>query len=328
MAGSGKFATSCARKYVRSAIYPRTMHLRRLAVMNLFAQSAIIVTGVTVRVTGSGLGCPTWPQCTPGSYVPTVHQAETWHKYVEFGNRTLTFALTAIAIALLIAALRSPAIDARTKQLAAVPFVGTLIQAGLGGITVLTELHPVTVMAHFLISVLLVAASHALLVRVANQAIEALPRNVLVQLGTRALVVLGFIVIFLGTIVTGSGPHSGDADQPARLGFDPALMAWIHADAVWFVSGIALCLWLYVRYNVNHVQLESQMQFLVIIIAMQGAIGYLQYWTGLPWPLVVVHVAMATLFWIAILRVRATALAAFTAGMGQHRLQETVTTNT
>jgi len=302
--------------------------LRRIALWNLIAQAGIIVTGVTVRVTGSGLGCPSWPQCTPGSYVPTVHQAESWHKYVEFGNRTLTFALTAIAIATLVAVWRSSITDPVTRRLAAVPLLGTIAQAVLGGITVLTELHPLTVMAHFLISVLLVAASHALLVRLTPDAVAPLSPNLLINLGTRALVVLGFIVIFLGTIVTGSGPHSGDADQPARLGFDPAVMSWIHADAVWFLSGIALCLWLYVRYAATHAQLESDLQFLVIIIAMQGAVGYLQYWTGLPWPLVVVHVAMAAVFWISVLRVRATARRALSAGTGQVRSPETALTNT
>ena len=280
------------------------MRLRRLAVLNLFAQSAIIVTGVTVRVTGSGLGCPTWPQCTPGSYVPTVHQAETWHKYVEFGNRTLTFALTAVAIAVLIAAFRTPSTDRRTKQLAAVPIVGTVVQAGLGGITVLTQLHPVTVMAHFLISILLVAASHALLVRVSPTPTEPLPTNVLVDVGTRALVGLGFVVIFLGTIVTGSGPHSGDADQPARLGFDPALMSWIHADAVWLASGIAFILWVYARWSLGHRLIERRARMLVMVMVMQGAIGYLQYWTDLPWFLVIIHAAFAAWFWIAILHVR------------------------
>ena len=328
MIGTGKFATSCSRKSRHPSSYPARMTLRRLAVMNLIAQSAIIVTGVTVRVTGSGLGCPTWPQCTPGSYVPTVHQAETWHKYVEFGNRTLTFALTAIAVGVLFAAWRSFEIDRRTRMLAAVPLLGTMVQAVLGGITVLTELHPGTVMAHFLISVLLVAASHALLVRVSHRIVDPLKPNMLVDLGSRALVVLGFIVIFLGTIVTGSGPHSGDADQPARLGFDPALIAWIHADAVWFISGISVSLWLYVRFVVQHRELESRLQFLVIIIAMQGAVGYVQYWTGLPWPLVVVHVAMAALFWIAILNVRATVRAALSAGTDLRRLPETATTNT
>ena len=316
------------RKSDERASYPEAMSLRRLAILNLFAQSAIIVTGVTVRVTGSGLGCPTWPQCTPGSYVPTVTQAESWHKYVEFGNRTLTFALTAAAIAILIAVMRTPGLDRRTRQLSTVPLLGTIVQAVLGGITVLTELHPVTVMAHFLISIGLVAASHALYVRISSQKVPSLSANLLVDFGTRALVLLGFVVIFLGTIVTGSGPHSGDADQPARLGFDPALMSWIHADAVWFLSGIAVCLWLYVRFAVHHRELESALQFLVIIIAMQGAVGYLQYWTGLPWPLVVVHVAMAAVFWISVLQVRATARRALSAGMDPHRLPETATTNT
>ena len=95
------------------------MNLRRLMFANLLVQAAIIVTGVTVRVTGSGLGCPTWPQCVPGSYTPTVQQAQSWHKYVEFGNRTLTFALTAVAIATFVAVLRQRPNDRASRMLAA-----------------------------------------------------------------------------------------------------------------------------------------------------------------------------------------------------------------
>ena len=282
------------------------MNVRRITLWNLLAQSAIIVTGVTVRVTGSGLGCPTWPQCVPGSYVPTVEQAQTWHKYVEFGNRTLTFVLTAIAVLTAVAVLRSSLADRRTRQLGLVPLLGTAVQAGLGGITVRTGLNPYTVMAHFLLSITLVAAAHALWVRVsAPQPIRIAERRLL-DLGSRALVVVAAVVIVLGTIVTGSGPHSGDAERPARFGLDPQLMSWIHADAVWLASGLAISLWAYARWSVRNAELERTSRRVVEVIVAQGAVGYLQYWTGLPWYLVVVHSALAAWFWISVLQLRST----------------------
>ena len=288
------------------------MILRRLAFANLLAQAAIIVTGVTVRVTGSGLGCPTWPQCVPGSYVPTVEQEQSWHKYVEFGNRTLTFALTAIAVATVIAVWRNTATDSQTRRLALVPVLGTVFQAGLGGVTVLTGLNPYTVMAHFLVSIGIVAASHALWVRVSPQQFEILQRQQFLDLFSRGLVLVAFVVIALGTVVTGSGPHSGDADEPARLGLDPQLMSWIHADAVWLASGIALILWMYARWSLAHAVIERRARTLVIVMAMQGGIGYLQYWTDLPWFLVVIHAAFAAWFWIAVLHVRSAIRSAMT----------------
>lgn len=282
------------------------MNVRRITLWNLLAQSAIIVTGVTVRVTGSGLGCPTWPQCVPGSYVPTVEQAQTWHKYVEFGNRTLTFVLTAIAVLTAVAVLRSSLADRRTRLLGLVPLLGTAVQAGLGGITVRTGLNPYTVMAHFLLSITLVAAAHALWVRVsAPQPIRIAERRLL-DLGSRALVVVAAVVIVLGTIVTGSGPHSGDAERPARFGLDPQLMSWIHADAVWLTSGLAISLWAYARWSVRNAELERTSRRVVEVIVAQGAVGYLQYWTGLPWYLVVVHSALAAWFWISVLQLRST----------------------
>jgi len=189
------------------------MNLRRLTFANLLVQAAIIVTGVTVRVTGSGLGCPTWPQCVPGSYTPTVQQAQSWHKYVEFGNRTLTFALTAVAIATFVAVLRQRPNDRASRMLAAVPFVGTFAQALLGGVTVLTGLNPFTVMAHFLVSIAIVAGAHALWVRISGTPEIRVREQMLLDVGSRLLVALATLVIVLGTIVTGSGPHSGDAER-------------------------------------------------------------------------------------------------------------------
>ena len=134
--------------------------LRAVFYANLVAQTAIVVTGGLVRVTGSGLGCPTWPECTEGSLTPTDSQVEAWHKYVEFGNRTLTFVLGVLAIVALVGAiawgrrLRAQQLPSRRPvvMLAAVPLVGTFAQAVLGGITVLTGLNPVTVALHFLLS--------------------------------------------------------------------------------------------------------------------------------------------------------------------------------
>lgn len=280
------------------------MNLRRITFWNLIAQSAIIVTGVSVRVTGSGLGCPTWPQCVPGSYVPTVEQAQSWHKFVEFGNRTLTFALTAIALLTLIAVLRSGVADRRTRYLAAVPLGGTAAQAVLGGITVLTGLNPYTVMAHFLLSILLVAAAHSLWVRVADATGHRLRDRLLLDIGSRAMVVVAALVILLGTVVTGSGPHSGDAEKPARFGLDPQLMSWVHADVVWLSGGLALALWAYTRWSLRSPEFESRSRRIVELIVAQGVVGYLQYWTDLPWYLVIVHAALAAWFWISVLQLR------------------------
>ena len=134
---------------------------------NLVAQTAIVITGGVVRLTGSGLGCPTWPQCAPGSFTPTSTQPQAWHKYIEFGNRTLTFVLTIAAIASLVGALlwarKLRAAGAAPRRpitwLAAVPLIGTVAQAVLGGVTVLTGLNPAIVASHFLLSSVLIAAT-------------------------------------------------------------------------------------------------------------------------------------------------------------------------
>lgn len=280
------------------------MMLRRLTFLNLLVQSAIIVTGVTVRVTGSGLGCPSWPQCVPGSYVPTVQQAQAWHKYVEFGNRTLTFLLAAVALATFVGVWRARPSKRSTVLLAGVPLLGTTAQAGLGGITVLTGLNPLTVMAHFLVSVVLVAGAHALWVRFADAPGFARVDDRLLDTGSRFMIALAATVIVLGTVVTGSGPHSGDADRPARFAFDPQVVAWIHADAVWLAFGLALGLWAYARWSVANARVERRSRRVVEVMLLQGVVGYLQYWTGLPWFLVVVHAALAALFWIVVLHLR------------------------
>jgi len=285
--------------------------VRRVYIANLVAQSAIIVTGAIVRITGSGLGCPTWPECVEGSYIPTATQAESWHKYVEFGNRLLTFVLAALAIAAVVAAI----IDARSRRrrgaaprrllfvLAVVPLVGTIVQAVLGGITVLTGLHPTTVAAHFLVSMGLVASCVALVVRSGEPGDRPLawtaPRPVVLL--TYALVTVGAVVVILGVIVTGSGPHSGDADTEARFSFDPRTVSWLHADTVLLFLGLLAGLLVASSLVAGLTTLRRRALIVTAIALTQGAVGYLQYFTGLPEVLVIIHVLGAVVTWIALL---------------------------
>ena len=262
------------------------------------------MTGVAVRATGSGLGCPTWPECTPGSYTPTVEQAQSWHKYVEFGNRTLTFLLVGLAIATLAMVLRDLRSDRIAVRLAWIPVLGTFGQAILGGISVRTGLNPYTVMAHFLLSVVLIAAAHGLWVRVSNR-----PRlsevQPLAQVWAAILLGVAIAVLFLGTVATGSGPHSGDAAEPARLGLNPATMSWIHASTVTLFLGLAIGLFAYAKYVLQDSILLRPTRGLLDLVVLQAVVGFLQFSYGLPWWLLIAHAALSAWFWIAVLNVRA-----------------------
>lgn len=276
------------------------MKLRRaLYGVLLFLQSALVLTGGAVRLTGSGLGCPTWPECTPGSYTPVPHQAEgQLHAWIEFGNRLLTFALVAVAIAVLIHVLYKQRKDLR--QLALGQVLGIFGQGILGGITVLTQLHPLTVAAHLLLSILLIGGATSLYDRreipIRKIKLEdKMKRNL-----SRAHIYLTFFVIVLGTLVTGSGPHAGDEDA-RRFGFDIRTVAWIHAEAVIALMGLTLALYVAVRANPIH---RRKVIFFTIIALSQGAIGYVQYFMGIPEIIVALHLLGATLVWIAAWRVR------------------------
>lgn len=292
---------------------PAPVWLQRVFLANLVAQTGIVVTGGLVRLTGSGLGCPTWPQCAPGSFVPTQTQAESWHKYVEFGNRTLTFVLVILAVAALIGAvmwgrrMRGMGLAPRRPitLLAAVPLLGTVAQAVLGGITVLTGLHPAIVAAHFLLSAGLIAATLVLVWRAKEPGDDPVVRygQPAIRRLSQVLVVLGFCVLVLGTIVTGSGPHSGDADTPSRLGLDPAQMSWLHADMVLLFIGLTIGLLVALHVSGDRPQALRATWVLMIVSLAQGFIGYLQYFTGLPWVIVTAHLLGACLVWIALLRI-------------------------
>jgi cytochrome c oxidase assembly protein subunit 15 len=278
--------------------------LRIALVANIAAQSAIIVTGAMVRLTGSGLGCPTWPECTPGSIVPQAGQVEGFHKFIEFGNRTLTGAVGLIALLAFVAVWRTH-IGTRDDQwksrgLALLPVIGTLIQAVLGGVTVLTGLNPFTVSAHFLVSILLVAITVLLYGRFF---IEPQRPHRLVRLGINSVTLVGLIVVFTGTIVTGSGPHAGD-EISARYALDVRVAAWLHADSVFLFVGLLIATLAASRVLAGSARssvLTRNLWLILGIAAVQGIVGYTQWFTGLPWLLVGVHVVLAVLLWVALM---------------------------
>jgi len=265
----------------------------------LVLQAGLILTGGAVRLTGSGLGCPTWPECTPGSYTPVPNQAEgALHAWIEFGNRLLTFGLVAISLVVLAHVLITKRRDLRL--LAAGQLLGILGQGVLGGITVLTDLHPLPVASHLLLSIILVAAAVSLYDRREAPVEKIKQSDKLISSLSKSHIALSFIVIALGTLVTGSGPHAGDA-QARRFDFDIRSVAILHADAVIALFGLTLALAVALR--ANKVILRKIYIFTLIALA-QGAIGYLQYFTGIPEVLVATHLLGATLLWIAAWRIR------------------------
>lgn len=285
----------------------RTRLLLTLAAVNLTVQGLIVVTGGVVRLTGSGLGCPTWPECTDGSIAPTVDQVEGWTSLVEFGNRTLTGLVGLAALAVLAGVLRY---RRRLWPLAALPLAGTAIQAVLGGVTVLTRLHPGTVMAHFLVSIALVAASTVLLLRLrepGGPVVSRLP--VPVRTGAWLLAATGAAVVVLGTVVTGAGPHSGDADEPVRFEVSARAVAWAHADLVMLFSGLLVGLLVAVLVGRSVTgpadtrpwgALARRAWYVAAVVVVQGAVGYAQYLLAVPRPLVAVHMALAVVFTIVV----------------------------
>ena len=274
----------------------RTKFGRRISLSNLIAQSGIIVTGAIVRLTGSGLGCPTWPDCAPGSLIPVAGQVEGFHKYIEFGNRTLTFLVLAISIALFVFSL----VYEKKKIIvwSIFPLIGTLLQAVLGGITVLTGLHPSTVMAHFLLSIILVGISVKIYNYFHDQSIsKTLPK--IIDNYVKVVTFVGLVVIILGTITTGSGPHSGD-ELAARFDLDVRVIAWLHADSVLLFVGLIIGLLVITKLNPDSNHLYKATRNLFVICLIQGFIGYVQWFNNVPWALVSFHVIGAVITWIAV----------------------------
>jgi len=276
-----------------STVEPGLRRLRVAALASVIANVGIILTGGAVRLTGSGLGCPTWPTCTRHSLVPTDELGI--HSAVEFTNRTLTFVLTVVAITTLVLAYRA----GREKALAWVAFAGIPAQALLGGNTVLTGLNPWTVAIHLLVSIAIVTITFALWWRVSDHDLPRVPKPV--RTATDVLAGFALLVLALGTVVTGSGPHAGDRKTP-RMGFDIRDVTQLHADAVMLLIGLTVGLALLALASGGSAALVRAVRDLLVVELAQGLIGYVQYFTGVPSTLVEFHLLGAALVWIAVLR--------------------------
>ncbi len=271
-----------------------TRYLRPILGILLFFQSAIIVTGGGVRLTGSGLGCPTWPECTPGSYRPVAGQAEGhFHSWIEFGNRLLTFALILSAIVAIIAVLKSKRKDLRL--LVVFQLLGILGQGVLGGITVLTKLNPIPVAGHFLLSIILMAAGITLY----YQHDKKFTKISNIKPFARIHLLFATAVIVLGTMVTGTGPNAGDWQAP-RFHFKIQKIAWLHADVV--IIFLLISIAYYFLGNISH-ETKRLIRILGLLSVAQGAIGFIQYYQGVPALLVGIHLLGSTLVWIAAWRI-------------------------
>lgn len=285
----------------RSVRFPvSTTLLRRLAYASIVANVAIVVTGGAVRLTASGLGCPTWPRCTDASYTTTAEMGV--HGVIEFGNRLLTFAVGAIALATLLAVLAHRPRRPGLTGLAVAVFLGIPAQAVVGGITVLTNLNPWVVGLHFLASMAVIAAAYALWRRIVDPDGPAVPvvpgpLRTLARLTT----VVSVAVLVVGTWVTGSGPHAGDHGA-ARNGLDPQTISQVHADGVFLLIGLSVALVLAFR-AVGATGPARAALVLVAVELGQGLIGFVQYFTHLPGVLVAAHMLGSCLVLLATLAV-------------------------
>jgi heme a synthase len=272
--------------------------LVRLAVLAIVTNVAIVVTGGIVRLTGSGLGCPDWPTCDGARVVPSPSAGATWHTAIEFGNRLMTFAVLAAVVAVWLSARAQRPRRRSLERLALALPLGVLAQAVLGGITVLTGLHPLTVAAHFLLSMVLIAFAVAVHDRAVERPVvttERLRRLALV------LIAVAATVLVAGTLVTAAGPHAGDPGTP-RLGLDIRWAARTHAGLVWATVLLTVATLVTAR-RAGADRITRAATVLLGVEVAQGAVGYLQYALGIPAGLVAVHLVLACLFWVAVLRV-------------------------
>jgi heme a synthase len=270
--------------------------VRRWAIASIVANIAIVTTGGAVRLTRSGLGCPTWPRCTEDSFVPTGEA--TFHSAIEFGNRLLTFALVLVALGTLRAAWKHRPVRRDLRGLAVALALGIPAQAVVGGISVLTDLNPYVVSGHFLASMILIALA-VLLLRRTTDPPDGGPVPPAVSRLATAVGVAAAVAVWLGTVVTGTGPHAGDAASP-RTGLDLQLVAQIHADAVFLLLGLTCALvvvaWAVDATGAPHVAALRRSAMILLGVELgQGTVGYVQWFLGLPELLVAVHMLGASL---------------------------------
>ncbi|MFI5682775.1 heme A synthase [Streptomyces sp. NPDC051636] len=279
---------------------PRTV--RRAALAALVMSVVIVVTGGAVRLTGSGLGCPTWPTCTDDSLTTT--RAMGFHGAIEFGNRMLTYVLCAAVGWAIIAARAQKPWRRSVTRLGWAQFWVVMGNAVLGGIVVLVGLNPYTVAAHFLLSSALIAVATVMWQRTREG--DGAPRPLVgkaVQQLVWFLLAASVLLVAVGTVVTGAGPHAGDSEEVDRIPIDWETVAKLHAVLAWIVVTLTFALWFVLKaVDAPKGPLDRTRELFVILLA-QGVIGYVQYFTHLPEVLVGLHMLGSCLVWIGALRV-------------------------
>jgi len=279
------------------------LRISRISLVSLYA---IIITGSLVRLTGSGLGCADWPQCSNSKFV----DVSTGHAAIEQINRLFTGIVSAAVIAAVLGSIFVTPRRSSLIWLSSGLVVGVLAQVILGAVVVLTGLNPWSNMAHFLVSLALVTTAvflveHAGVTRVVDDVVVSdatVPtRRMTRRLADLILGLCGLAIIF-GTLVTGAGPHAGD-ENAIRLTFDLRSITRIHSTSVLFCVAVTLIFIVRIRRNTSEwIRLKAKLEIFLAVAVAQGGVGYLQYFSGVPAQLVAVHVALAVAVWISALR--------------------------
>ncbi|MGW3016265.1 COX15/CtaA family protein [Streptomyces longwoodensis] len=288
--------------FVAARWTPQPRTVRRAALAALVMSVIIVVTGGAVRLTGSGLGCPTWPKCTDDSLATT--SAMGVHGVIEFGNRMLTYVLCAAVGWAIVAARSQKPFRRSLTRLGWAQFWIVMGNAVLGGIVVLVGLNPYTVAAHFLLSSALIAVATVMWQRTREG--DTAPRP-LVGAAVRQLVwflvAASVLLIAVGTVVTGSGPHAGDSSEVERMPLDWETVSKLHAVLAWIVVTLTFALWFVLKAVDAPREPLARTRELFLVLLCQGMIGYVQYFTKLPEALVAAHMLGSSVMWIWVLRV-------------------------
>jgi cytochrome c oxidase assembly protein subunit 15 len=271
---------------------------RRVALAAALALWIVVATGAAVRLTGSGLGCEHWPGCTAGNPFPQ----KGYHSVVEFSNRVVAFVTICLTLAAWLAARRTPGLPRWAIRLGFGLFIGTLAQAPLGYVTVKLKLHPLIVMTHLLLSMIVLAAGVVLLLEALGLELGHAPAFVSrrfqrLWLGFAAAT---FALILSGTFATAAGPHSG-GDHVKRFGtFSTSLHVHAYVVAAFAATGACAFAWLGVKSHWFTPRLLRVSQVALGLLALQILLGEIQYRTHLPWPLVLAHVAVSAAVWASV----------------------------
>ena len=290
----------------------------------------IIVTGSLVRLTGSGLGCVDWPACNEEQFV----DVSTPHAAIEQLNRLFTGVVAASVIAAMLAALLVRPRHRRAVTLAMLLVAGTIGQVVLGGIVVLTGLHPLSNMGHFLLSIALMAWAFWLVDAISTRGLAesstyhparhwkglvtraawSMRAPFRVATLSRVVALMTLVAIVTGTVVTGTGPHAGDESSP-RFDFSISHVARIHGASVVATVAITLVLGIFLRRDGAGRELQNAFEAFLFLAVLQGGVGYLQYFTGVPVVLVALHIALSVAVWLAALNLATTSRRS---SVGQH----------